>query len=86
MDIERDFGTYQSINLQKRYKLWLDKRVPGSIRRYVKQHIRRLNKAKTIDHTDRGIKMRCYPLQNVHDMHFATGQLFIKEKLNLILS
>jgi len=80
MDIEREFGTYQSINLQKRYKLWLDKRVPGTIRRYVKRYIRRMNEAAIIDHIDRGIKLRCYPFKNVHDMDFATGQLFRKEK------
>ena len=80
MDIEREFGTYQSINLQKRYKLFLDKRVPGSIRKYVKRHIRSLRGAHIIDHSDRGINLRCYPFQNVHDMSFATGQIFRKEK------
>jgi len=79
MDVEQKFGTYQSINLQKRYKLLLDQRVPGSIRRYVKRYIRKLHGANIIDHTDRGVRLRCYPFQNVHDMNFASGQLFRKE-------
>jgi len=80
MDIEKEFGTYQSVNLQKRYKLLLDQRVPGSIRRYIKRYIRKFHRANIVDHTDRGINLRCYPFQNVHDMNFATGQLFRKEK------
>ena len=61
MNTEVAFGTYKEVNLQKRYEALLDKRVPGSIRKLVKRHIKNTYGDKIIDHTDRGINMRCYP-------------------------
>jgi FkbM family methyltransferase len=80
MDTESAFGTYEAVNLQRRYRALLDKRVPGSIRKLVKRYIRKIYGDTVIDHTDHGIRLRCYPFQNVHDMSFATGQLFRKEE------
>jgi FkbM family methyltransferase len=73
------FGTYKEVNLQRRWKKLFNRRVPGSIRKYVKKYIRKEHYAKIIDHTECGIKLRCYPFQNVHDMKFVTDQLFKEE-------
>jgi FkbM family methyltransferase len=79
-DINHAFGTYREVGLQRTYRVLLDKRVPGSIRKLLKRYMKNIYGADAvIDHTDRGIRLRCYPFQNVHDMKFATGQLFFSD-------
>jgi FkbM family methyltransferase len=77
MGAHLEFGHYRNRPLLN--TLSSDHAVPGVIRQGVKAVLRN----RIVDVELEGIKFRCYPSQNVHDMEIASGTLFQEEREEL---
>jgi len=72
-----EFGYYRNTPLLN--ALSSNTSVPGVLRQALKAVLRN----RTVDVELEGIKFRCYPSQNVHDMEIACGTLFQQERAEL---
>ncbi|MFY9639477.1 MAG: FkbM family methyltransferase [Rhodomicrobium sp.] len=72
-----EFGFYRNAPLLN--ALSSNRNVPGLLRQAVKAAFRN----RTVDIELEGIKFRCYPSQNVHDMSIVCGTLFEEERVEL---
>ncbi len=72
-----EFGYYRNAPLLN--ALSSNRSVPGILRQALKAAFRN----RTVDVELEGIKFRCYPSQNVHDMSIACGTLFEEEREEL---
>jgi FkbM family methyltransferase len=72
-----EFGYYRNRSLLN--TLSSKKSVPGVLRQAFKAAFRN----RTVDVELEGIKFRCYPSQNAHDMSIACGTLFQEEREEL---